>query len=231
MKKFIGFYLAIWATAVALFNTIAYLSPGWIYFEKYTTSFWIGFGLVNACFVGQAICFCASTFGKNRAKKFYGISLIKISYSGLIASTIIGILLMLISPLAGWIAGIICIIILTINIFALLKASAVISLVSSVDKKIKKQTFFIKSLSADASVLCNEAKSNAAKNACHKVYESIRYSDPMSCDELASIEAEILEAFNKFSAAIKADDESAVEIADKLNALLKMRNEKCKILK
>lgn len=231
MKKFIGSYLAIWATAVALFNTIAYLSPGWIYFEKHTTSFWIGFGLVNACFLGQAICFCVSMFGKNRAKKFYGIPLIKTSYSGLIVSMIIGILLMLISPLEGWIAGIICIIILAINIFALLKASAVISLVSSVDKKTKKQTFFIKSLGADASVLCNEAKSNAAKNVCHKVYESIRYSDPMSCDELASIEAEILEAFNKFSAAIKADDESAVEMADKLNALLKARNEKCKILK
>lgn len=231
MKKLVGFYLAVWATAVALFNVIVFLAPGWVDFEKYTTSFWIGYGLITTCFVGQAICSCIALSGKNKAMKFYSLSLIKTSYSGLIASTIVGILLMLLSPLKGWIAGIICSVVLALNIFAILKSSAAASSVASIDKKVEMQTSFIKTLSADASVLCDEAKSDTARTACNKVYEAIRYSDPMSCKELALTEDGILEAFKNFSAAVKADDESAVKIANELCALIKARNEKCKTLK
>ena len=56
--------------------------------------------------------------------------------------------------------------------------------VSEIDDRVKAQTFFIHSLTADAQTLMSFAKSDVVQTECKKVYESIRYSDPMSNDAL-----------------------------------------------
>ena len=76
------------------------------------------------------------------------------------------------------------------------------------------------------------AKSDAAKAECKKVYEAIRYSDPMSNDALASIEGQISIKFEALSAAVGADDiEKVSELANEVIILIGNRNGKCKLLK
>lgn len=232
MKKRFSMYAAVWAVLLVLFNVIAFVSPGWTGQEKYTASFWIGYTLISVAFAGQLVCAYIALKEDNAQKLFYRISLIHTSHTGLVVTFVVGGLCMLISPLPYWIGAIVCAIVLVINAMAVLKAFAAVNEVERIDNKVKQQTFFVKSLTVDAEVLISKAKNDAAKAECKKVYEAIRYSDPMSNNALATIEKEITIKFAQLSEAVKDDSaETIYGLANELIVLLGDRNQKCRLLK
>ena len=232
MKKTFKSYIVAWAVLLALFNVIAFVSVGWIGQEKYTPSFWIGYIFITIMFIGQFACSYVAFKADNAKKLFYNISLIKTSYSGLITSFVVGGLCMLISPLPYWIGILVCAIILAANVLSIIKATVAIAEVERIDQKVKVQTFFMKSLTVDADTLMAQAKSDAVKAECKKVYEAIRYSDPMNNDALSSVESYITVKFAELSEAVKADDaEKVAGIANEVVILVGDRNKKIKLLK
>lgn len=232
MKKRFNLYIVAWTALLALFNAIAFVSVGWAGQEKYTPSFWIGYILITVMFIGQLVCAYIAFKADSAQKLFYNISLIRTSCVGLIVSFIVGGLCMLISPLPYWVGVIVCAIVLTANAISVVKATAAIDEIERVDTKVKTQTFFIKSLTVDADTLMAQAKSEAVKAECRKVFEAIRYSDPMSNDALASVEDEITAKFTELTEAVKADDaEKVAETANDVVVLVGDRNKKCKLLK
>mgnify|MGYP006354641373 CR=1 FL=1 len=93
-------------------------------------------------------------------------------------------------------------------------------------------TLFIKALITDAEGLIVKAKSEKGKAECKKVYEVLRYSDPMSNDALASVEGQLTVKFAELSEAVKDDNsEKATAIAKEVITLIGDRNKKCKLLK
>lgn len=232
MKKVFKFYSAVWAVLLALFNVISFVSVGWAGIPQYTSSFWIGYVFITLSFIGQIVCAYFALKDDDIKKTFYNISLISTSYTGLILSFVFGGLCMIVSPLPYWVGIILCAIVLAINIITLVKASAVVDIVGEIDNKVKTKTFFIKSLTVDAESLISRAKSESIKAECKKVYEAVRYSDPMSNGALASIENDITIKFSKLSDAVVSEDSEAVVIlADEITILLGDRNKKCKLLK
>ena len=233
MRKSYKLYLIAWAAVLALFNIISFVTPSLPDQPKYTASFWIGYSLITVAFIGQLICAYIAFKAYTKKKVFYTLSLITTSYIGLIASFVFGGICMLIPALPKWIGAILCCIVLVANIVAIVKSTALIEMnIEAIDKKIKEKTFFIKSLTVDADTLVARAKSEAVKAECKKVYEAIRYSDPMSNDALASIESEIAVEFAKLTEAVKADDTDAViASAGEVIVLVGDRNKKCKLLK
>ena len=232
MKKTLNSYIIIWLALLALFNVIAFVSVGWIAYEKYTPSFWIGYAFIMVSFAGQLMCACRALKAENSRKLFYNISLLTTSYSGLIASFVFGGSCMLISPLPYWVGGILCAVVLGLNVIAVTKAVAAIDIVSAVDEKVKAQTSFIKSLTVDAEGLMNRGKDEETKALCKKVYEAIRYSDPVSHDALSSLESEISAMFQKLEEATIAENpEPAKAIAQDFLILIDERNKKCRMLK
>ncbi|MBQ9939829.1 MAG: hypothetical protein IJO96_09910 [Oscillospiraceae bacterium] len=231
MKKNFKFYIIIWILLLAAFNVIAFVSVGWAGQEKYTASFWIGYAFISAAFVVNLICSAVAFRAADLRKMFYNISLIKISYTGLILSFIFGGLCMLISPLPYFVGIILCAIILVFNIIAIVKASAAADVISKVDDKVKAQTFFIKSLAVDAETLMAKAKSDEAKAACKKVYEAIRYSDPMSNEQLRAVELQIADKFSELEGAVAGESENLKAVAEELVILIDNRSRKCKLLK
>ena len=232
MKKRFGIYAAAWAVLLALFNVIAFVSPGWICFEKYDADFWIGNAFITATFLGQLVCAWFALKEESAAKLFYKVSLITTSYIGLIVTFVIGGLCMLISPLPYWVGIIACSIVLAANILTVMKVAVAIEEVQKVDEKVKVQTAFIKMLAVDAENLMSRAKSEAIKVECKKVYEAIRYSDPTSNNALATVESEITIRFAKLAEAVAKDDfEATSTLADELIILIGDRNKKCMLLK
>lgn len=232
MKKVFKFYSVIWAVLLALFNVISFVSVGWAGISKYTPSFWIGYAFITLSFIGQIVCAYFALKDDDIKKTFYNVSLIAASYTGLILSFVFGGLCMIISLLPYWVGILLCAIVLGINVIAIIKASAVVDIVSSIDEKAKESTFFIKSLTVDAESLMSRAKSETIKAECKKVYEAIRYSDPMSNGALVSIESEITIKFSNFSDAVVSDKfHVASECATELVILIDERNKKCKLLK
>lgn len=232
MKKVFRFYSAVWAILLAIFNVISFVSVGWAGIPKYTPSFWIGYVFITLSFVGQIVCAYFALKDDDIKKTFYNVSLISTSYTGLILSFIFGGLCMLISPLPYWVGIILCAIVLGFNIIAVVKATAVIDIASGIDEKVKESTLFIKSLTVDAESLMSRAKSENIKAECKKVYEAVRYSDPISNGALTSIESDITIKFSKLSDAVVSEDSAAVvTLADEITILLGDRNKKCKLLK
>ena len=233
MKKSIGVYSVIWAICLAVFNVIVFVTPNEIGgVSKFTASFWVGYVFITVAFIGQLVCAFFALKAENIKKMFYRIPMISISYTGLILMLIAGGIFMAIPTLPEWIGIIVCAIILAFNAIAVIKATAAAEVVGGIDEKVKTQTFFVKSLAADAQSLITSAKSDELRTEAKKVYEAIRYSDPMANDALSELDIQIKRQFNAFSDAVKAeDDELAKETADALAEIIERRNQECKLLK
>lgn len=233
MKKSIGVYSIIWAICLAVFNIIVFVTPNEIGgVSKFGGSFWVGYIFITIAFVGQLVCAFIALKAKNLKKLFYHIPLFSISYVGLIAMLIAGSIFMAIPVLPEWIGIIVCVIILAINIIAIISAKSAAEIVSGIDEKVRVQTFFVKDLTIEAQGLMNSAKSDDLRAEAKKVYEVIRYSDPMSNAVLAEIDSQIKRQFNAFADAVSSeDDELAKEAANALVEMVELRNQKVKLLK
>lgn len=233
MKKAFNTYLMIWLIIVALFNVITFITAGeLVEISKFTASFWIGYVFIMVAFGGQFACAYKVFSTENMEKLFLNISLLSISYSGIVLTLIFGGLCMLIPVIPYWVAIIICLVILAFTAIAVLKATIVVETVTDVSKKVRNQTFFIKTLTVDAETLISYAKNDDLKLEAKKIYEAIRYSDPMSNEALNSVESQITVYFNQFADAIKNNNvELAKSISKELQILISDRNKKCMMLK
>ncbi len=233
MKKSFKAYVVIWAIFLAVFNVICFVTPGEAAgMSKFGGAFWIGYIFITLAFIGQLVCAVIAFKEKNLQKFFYKLPLISVSYTGLVLTIIVGAVCMIIPDLPNWVGIIACLLVLAFNAIAVIKANAAAEIVSDIDDKIKAQTAFVKLSTVEAQNILNRAKTEKVKAECKKVYEAIRYSDPMSSPALAEEEAEISAKIKDLKAAVLSDeDETAVSTAEELVLLIKERNNKCKLLK
>lgn len=233
MKKTFKFYAIIWVICLALFNVISFVTPDEIAgISKFSGSFWIGYIFITFSFIGQLICAYIAFKAKNLKKLFYNIPLISISYIGLMVMLVVGGITMAIPGFPNWIGIIVCLLVLGFTAISVINASFAAELVSDIDEKNVINTTFIINLTADARNLINSANAPMLKKQCKKVYEALRFSDPVSNCELADIEQRIKEEFDTLTDAVIGDDLDLVESSSKeiLN-LISERNTKCKLMK
>ena len=223
-------YVLIWAILLAVFNAIVFIPP--FGDDRFTDTFWIGYAFVTLSFLGQLLCAYISFKDGNLSKAFYNIPLFTVSIVSVVVSTIAGSILMAIPTLESWVAALVCIIILAFVAIATLRASAAGDAVSAIDDKIKTQTFFIRALTIDAQNLVARANTPETKAVVNKVYEAIRYSDPMSNEKLSDIENRISYEFKSFEMAVLNGDVALINHqANELLILISNRNSRCKLLK
>ena len=231
MKKIFNMYIAIWAVLLVVFNAIAFISPGWIGIEKYSPSFWIGYAVITAAFLGQLACAWKAFDTDNLQKFFYNIPLIRISYAGLIATFVFGGLCMFLSLLWGWVAALVCLVVVAITVLAVIKAGTAGEIVGEIDDKVKGETRFIKLYTVKAAELESYAKTETARAETKKIAEAFRYSDPMSKSELRTAELKIELAFEEFENAVKSESDEVTVLSEELERLIKARNNECRLYK
>lgn len=227
MNRNFKYFTFVWAICLALFNAVVFLVP-----TEYTEGFWTGYVFITLAFLGQLCCAYIALKADNSEKLFYNIPLVSISYTGLLIMLAVGGGCMIIPGLSGWLGVILFLLVLGFTAIAVISAGRAAQIVDSVDEKVTAQSSFVKYLTVDAENLMHQAKANMLKNQCRRVYEALRYSDPMSNDALASIERQIKLEFGALTDAVLAenldDTESAVS---EILTLLTERNNKCRSLK
>ena len=200
--------------------------------SRYTPTF---FTSIIIMALGYIFAFVSTMMGfkkqQNAEGTFYGVPFV---YSGLATYILITVL----SAVSIFIGAtpllqiIIAVVVFACAIGKLLKKSTARDLIESKDKEIKQKAFFIKALTLDAQTLVSRAQSDEAKELAKKIYEAVRYSDPMSNDALAGAESSITIKFKEFEDAIINDDtELAAESSKELLILINDRNQKCRLLK
>lgn len=226
MKKSFKSYIGVWAICLLTFNVIAFVVP-----NEMKANFWAGYIFITLAFFGQLFCANIAFKAENAEKFFYNFPLISISFVGTVIMLIIAGLTMTISAIPVWVGIVFCLVVLAFTAIAVINASVTSETVSNIDTKIKAQTLFIKMLTADASNLMSKAQTKEAKEITKKIYEIIRYSDPVSNDALSSIESQITVRFKEFENAICESNEKATSLGEELIILIEDRNTKCKLLK
>ena len=233
MKKGFQRYAAAWAVLLILFNLICFVTPAeWYGFNKFGGSFWAGYVVITLAFIGQLVCAQKAFRAENAKKFFYNLPLITVSYTGLILTLVFGGACMAVPDLPNWLGALVGAAVLAFTAVAVIKASAAADIVEGVDKKVAEKTAFLRMVTADAEVVLASAKSAEVKAECKKVYEALRYSDPMSHEALSVTETKITAKLDELKAATAADDaEKTKAAAGELILLIKERNAKCKTLK
>lgn len=233
MKKSFKYYAVVWAIFLALFNLACFITPNEAAgMTKFGGAFWAGYIFIMLAFVGQLVCAFFAFKAENLQKLFYNIPLITVSYTGLVLSVIFGGLCMVIPDLPNWLGAVVCAVILALTAVSVIKASATGEAVAAIDEKVKAKTYFIKSLTADAESLMAQAKTPKLRAQAKRVYEAVRYSDPMSNAALVEAEEQLGREFEHFAELVRAGDDAAAEdAAAELLVTIDRRNKKCKLLK
>lgn len=232
MKKNFKYYVLGWAALLGLFNLLAFIIPAWPTLEKFTPSFWIGWGVTIGAFFGQLICAWVAFKEESAKKTFYNISLFTVSYAGLIAMFVVALICIIVTPLPYWVAAIACGIVLIANVVAVVKAKIAVDTVAAVDEKIVKATSFIYDMREASESLLARAKTDETKAICKKVRDAFKYSDPMSNALLTTIEEEIKTHFDLLKKAVTEESSEVIAAeSEETLALIAERNNKCKRLK
>lgn len=234
MKKNFKFYFILWLILLAAFNAGIFLVrpviPGYVLNDG--AGFWAAWAFIMAAFSGNLVCAYFAFKAQSLKKLFYNLPLITVSYAGLIVMLVLGGALMLIPGCPAWIAAVVCLIAAAVTAAAVVRADWAGKAADAVDEKAKAQTQLIKLLTVNAETLLAKAKTPDEKAAAKKVYEALRYSDPMSSEALSAEEAKIAAKIEELSAAVNnADEETAGATADETVLLIKERNNKCRLLK
>ncbi len=240
MSKNFKLYLTGWLVSLGLFNAIVFVTPNEIGgISKFDTLFWIAYATITLIFIGQLACAYYVFASESLQHVFYSLPLlggslsaIRLNVLTLALLLIFGTVCLTVIPIPEWVGIILCCVALASNILSVIKTSAGVNAIEQTDKRIKQSTLFIKMLTSDAESLKARAKGGEYAARVEKIYDAIRYSDPMSNEALAYIEGKISESFAALSDSVASCDSEGVERAAKsLLDDLAERNAKCKALK
>lgn len=208
--------------AFVLFNVIGFVIP-----TAKTSTFWIAYAFSDIAFIVQIVIWKFAFREKDTLKsKFLGIPIISVGIIYLISQLIAFAIFTALPLTASWIAVLVCALILGISGLCLIGTKTGRKEINRVEEKVEKKVFYIKSLQVDIEMLTNAETDADTKAALTELAEKIRFSDPMSNDALADLEAEITEKVKE----LKTADNKA-EIITVLDSLITERNKKAKALK
>lgn len=222
MKKNKGMAYAVLAIAFVLFNVIAFAVP-----TAKTATFWITYVFTAVAFASQIAIWNFAFKGTDTLKsKFLGIPLISVGITYLIVQIIVFAIFMALPLTANWIAIVVCALILGVSAICLIGTETGREEINRVEEKAEKKVFYIKALQVDVEMLVNDETDADTKTALTKLAEKIRFSDPMSNEALAELEAEITAKVKELKT---AENKSAIITV--LDSLITERNKKAKLLK
>ena len=206
----------------SLVSIIAFAVP-----TSKTATFWIAYVFTAAAFAAQ-IGIWKTALGKEETlkSKFLGFPVVHIGIVYAVIQVIAFAVFMFVPTLPAWSAIVVCSVIAGVSAVCMISADAGRNEIERVEAKVQKKVFYIRELQADIELLANNETDATVKTALTQLAEKIRFSDPMSNEQLADLE-------NKISAKVLELKTAAnkVEIITELTLLLDERNKKCKILK
>lgn len=206
----------------ALISIIAFAVP-----TVKTATFWITYVFTAAAFAAQIVIWkTALGKGETLKSKFLGFPVVHIGIVYTVIQVIAFAVFMFVPTLPTWSAIVVCSVIAGISAVCMISADAGRNEIERVEAKVQKKVFYIRELQADIELLADNETNADVKKALTQLAEKIRFSDPMSNEQLADLEDKISTKIEELKT-----NSSQLEIITELNSLLDERNKKCKILK
>lgn len=222
MKKNSSKYYIALGIIFALFNVVAFVVP-----TDKTSTFWFAYAFTVIAFAVQIPLWITAFSKKETLKsKFLGVPVIYVGFTYLAVQLISFAVFMAIPTLPVWSAVIVCAIILALSVLSVIGGQAGVKEINRIDEKIKVKRAFVQFLQLDVEAIAEAEADAEVKAELNKLAEAVRFSDPMSHEMLAELEARINAKVEELKS---ADNKS--DLIKEINMLLFERNKKCKILK
>lgn len=206
----------------ALISIIAFAVP-----TVKTATFWITYVFTAAAFAAQIVIWkTALGKGETLKSKFLGFPVVHIGIVYTVIQVIAFAVFMFVPTLPTWSAIVVCSVIAGISAVCMISADVGRDEIERVEAKVQNKVFYVRELQADIELLADNETNADVQTALTQLAEKIRFSDPMSSEQLADLENKISIKVAELKTA-----SSKLEIITELNSLLDERNKKCKILK
>lgn len=234
MKKNFKYFALIWFVSIIVFNAVTFIISAEIVglnrFEQ--PAFWIAYAFICIALIGQLVSALLVCSKDTLEKVFLNIPVLKLGYSAVAISVLVGLVFMIVPVISAWIGALVCIVITALYVIACVKSSAAANVVSEKTESVKSQTSFVKTAVIEIENITTRATMSKIKAEIKKIYEALRYSDYVSTPELVKIEVHIEDRLTQLKVAVENGDLEMVQTeTNELLLLINERNNKCKLTK
>lgn len=228
MKKTTIQGYVVLAVVLAAFCAIAFAVP----FVKNAT-FWLAFAFTIVAF-GVEIYAFRTSFGKEDVRsKFYGFPIARLAVLYFIVQLILALVLMALAQwVPAWAAVILLVLLLAATLVGLIASEVMRDEIERQDVVLKKDVSTMRALQSKANAIVAQAEDEPLKKALETFAENLRYSDPVSSEAIAEIEAELTHCVDELQqAVIDGAVDAATTLCRKAEFTLVERNRLCKLNK
>lgn len=225
MKKDTIRAIVVAVILLVVYHLIIFLIP----FAQ-TPQFWISYSFSLAAFAVVAGAIYIAFLKKPDAKsKFYGFPIARVgTIYGLLQFAVSLIVMALGVIFPWWLAVLLYSVGFGAAVIGLVSVEAVVDQIQIQDEKLKRQTAHMRALQSKLGQLAAQWDDPAIR----ALAEEFRYSDPVSSDALAEVEADLSAVVDELQAAVVDGDGAIIaELCQKASGLLTERNRQCKLNK
>lgn len=231
MNKKLKSLIIVYFVVFIIFNVCYFFVP----FHKGEASWCVYIFSILAIIVGFVSTYLAFVGEKNLSSKLYGFPLFRIGYLYLIVQLLFSILIFVIDsyiPVATWISVVVSVCFLGLAVIGLVITDNTRDIIEEQeiqdDSCVKKMACF----RGNVEKLEDLCQSEELKEKVLHFIEEIKYSDPVSSEELVEIEDELKFEIEKLSGMLADNKNIEAETQlQEVRSLLRERNRKCKAYK
>lgn len=224
--------IIIFVIVLVIYNLIIFSIP----FEHNATfkgSY--AFGLI-AIFSQIAVILFAASGANTLRKKVYSFPVARMGIIYLVVQLIVSVVFAtaatFVEGFPSWLIYVVSAIILGVFAILVLLTDTTKDAIIKLEDEEERQTVQIKTFRINIDSIARRVNDAELLKILHKLSDTAKYSDPVSCEELYAIENEITEKIAELDTAIKTDDISQAKIiAEQIIDLFEDRNAQCKVYK
>lgn len=191
----------------AVISIIAFAVP-----TQKTTTFWVAYAFTTVAFAVQIPIWKIAIGRDNGLKrKFLGLPVLHIGIVYLAIQLAAFAVFLFVPTVPAWISVVVYVATTGISAICMIAADTGRSEIERVESKVQTKVFYIKSLQADVELLANQEPDPDTKAALAQLAEKIRFSDPMTHEQLEALESQIVEKVSDLKA-VSSKEESISEI-------------------
>ena len=205
-------------------NLVAFLIP-----TALTINFWISYIFtIIAIGVSTYIRLKFTEKQLNMTSRFYKIPTLYVAWIFAAVQIISFIIFKFGEEIPTWLVILVSVLILVVSLLGFITLDSTVEYIENIDKEIKSKVQFLKILQADVEMLIERTENIECKEKLQELADKIRYSDPMSSEQLVDIEKAISDSIGTLK---NMNDGMIIDRIPSVLLLLEERNKKCKILK
>ena len=201
-------------------------------FPKGNAVFWLSYLFTLAALGAQVyVMRVAFSRGRDTRSRFYGFPIARVGVSYLMTQLMLGLLFMgraRIVPV--WLPVVVYTVLLGAAAIGFIAADVMRDEIERQDVKLKKDVACMRALQSKTAAMARLAQDDQVRRALERLSEDLRFSDPVSSESLADIEADLAACVDElYQAVTDGGHENTLALVQRAETILAERNRLCRL--